>query len=61
MVILGSKGYSQKLLLLSPEKVTFSPSFSIVNVTDARIHRENIGQIFISASQKEPIGVKGFC
>lgn len=59
ILIFGSDGYAQKLLILSPEKVTFSPSFSIINVTDARIQRENIGQIFISATQKEPIGFKG--
>lgn len=59
ILIFGSEGYSQKLLTLSPEKVTFSPSFNIINVNDARIQRENIGQVFISAIQKEPIGFKG--
>jgi len=59
ILIFWSEGYSQKLLILSPEKITFSPSFSIVKVTDARIQRENMGQIFISATQKEPIGFKG--
>jgi hypothetical protein len=58
-LISWSKGFSQKLLILSPEKITFSPSFSIVKVTDARILRENMGQIFVSANQKEPIGFKG--
>jgi len=59
ILISWSKGFSQKLLILSPEKITFSPSFSIVKVTDARILRENMGQIFVSANQKEPIGFKG--
>ncbi len=58
LLVLVVEVYSQKLLTLSPEKVSFSPSFTIVNVTDARSQRENIGQAFISASQKEPINFK---
>lgn len=58
ILIFGLEGYSQKLLILSPEKVNFSPSFSIINVTDARPQRENIGQAFISAAQKESINFK---
>jgi len=59
ILIFGSKGYCQKLLILKPEKLTFYPSFSIINVIDARIHRENMGQVFIAANQKEPIGFNG--
>lgn len=59
LLIFGPKGYSQKLLALTPEKVSFSPSFTIVNVTDARSQRENIGQVFVSTTQKESINFKG--
>ena len=58
ILIFGSEGYSQKALTLNPEKVNFSPSFSIVNVADARSQRENIGQAFVSTTQKEPINFK---
>lgn len=58
VLTLGMESYSQKLLTLSPEKVSFSPSFSIVDVTDARPQRENIGQAFISVTQKEAINFK---
>lgn len=58
ILILVLEAYSQKLLSLSPEKLSFSPSFSIVDVTDTRPQRDNIGQTFISASQKESINFK---
>lgn len=58
ILIFGSEGYSQKSLSLTPEKANFSPSFSIINVTDTRSHGESIGQAFISTTQKEPIVFK---
>lgn len=58
ILIFGSEGYSQKLLTLNAEKVNFSPSFSIVNVTDTRSQRETIGQAFVSTTQKEAISFK---
>lgn len=58
LLTLGINVYSQKLLILTPEKVNFSPSFSISDVIDARPQRENIGHAFISSSHKESINFK---
>ncbi|MFY7911013.1 MAG: DUF922 domain-containing protein [Emticicia sp.] len=58
VLTLGQEAYSQKLLTLNPEKVSFKPSFNIVDVVDARPQRENIGQAFVSAAQKDPINFK---
>lgn len=53
------ESFGQRLISLNPEKVGFSPSFSIINVVDARSQRESIGSIFMSATQKETINFKG--
>lgn len=47
------------MISLSTEKVSFSPSFDINSVVDARPQRENIGSVFLSATQKESISFKG--
>lgn len=53
------ESFGQRLIGLNSEKVGFSPSFSIVNVTDTRSQREYIGSIFMSATQKESINFRG--
>ena len=53
------ESYAQKILTLSPEKVSFLPSFAISNVVDARPQRDNIGNVFVSEILKEPINIKG--
>lgn len=51
--------FGQRQISLSSEKVSFSPSFAIHSVVDARPQRDNIGSVFMSATQKEPISFKG--
>lgn len=59
ILLLFFESFGQRMISLSPEKVSFSPSFSINSVVDARPQRENIGSIFLSAIQKESISFKG--
>ncbi len=53
------ESYSQKQVSLNAEKMKFSSAFRIDNVKDERPIKENIGTIFISANDKEPIALKG--
>lgn len=59
ILLLFFESFGQRMISLSTEKVSFSPSFSINSVVDARPQRENIGSVFLSATQKESISFKG--
>ena len=51
--------YSQKIISLKAEKLKLTAAFNIKNVIDARKNKDNIGQIFISQTEKESIVLKG--
>lgn len=53
------ESFSQKMISLTTQGGSYKSSFSIDNVEDGRQHRENIGNIFVSATQKETISLKG--
>lgn len=59
ILLLFFESFGQRMISLSPEKVSFSPSFIINSVVDVRPQRENIGSVFLSATQKESISFKG--
>jgi hypothetical protein len=52
------ESYSQKLITLNAEKMSFSSTFRIDNVKDERSNRDNIGSIFVSTNGKEAIALK---
>jgi hypothetical protein len=51
--------FSQKTISLSTNTKNYIKNFSIVSVEDVRQQRDNIGTIFVSATQKETISLKG--
>lgn len=59
ILLLFFESFGQRMISLSTEKVSFSPSFVINSVVDVRPQRENIGSVFLSATQKELISFKG--
>lgn len=58
------ESYSQKLISLNAEKLSFSSTFRIDYVQDERSNKDNlgmspIGNVFVSANEKETIALKG--
>jgi hypothetical protein len=51
--------FAQKTITLSTEATNYKNGFSIDAIEDARLQRDNIGNVYISATQKEPILLKG--